>query len=64
MDKHCHRCKKLSGEAICAQCSKGGMGQDRRELFVGHSGSYGYRLIAGFNLMRYMEDEWAERDER
>ena len=65
MDKHCHRCKKLSAETVCAQCSERGMGhKEKREIYVGHNGSYGYRLIAGFNLMRYIEDEWADREGR
>jgi len=40
------------------------MSQGKRELYVSHNGSYGYRLIAGFNLMRYIDDEWAERKEQ
>lgn len=62
MGKHCNSCKKPAAASPCAECSEKHKDKSgKRELFVSHNGGYGYRLIAGFNLMRYIEDEWAER---
>ena len=59
MEKHCQRCKKPSVESLCAQCSENSkQRKGLREIYVSHKGAYGYRLIAGFNLMGYIDDEW------